>query len=311
MKTDIKIKESKKTVFIKKVKHDGVLYLMALPAVILIFVFCYVPMYGVLMAFQNYIPAKGVFGSDWVGLKHFISFLRDPFCGRIVRNTILLGVESLVFSFPAPIILALLLNELKAGKFKRVVQTISYMPHFVSTVIIVGLMLEIFSLSGIVNDWIVKLGGEAISFMERPEWFRTMYIGSGIWQGVGFSSILYLAAISGINPELYESAILDGASRWKQVIHITLPCIMPTISIMFIFAVGGILGNDMQKILLMYSEANWETSDVINTYVYRKGLLGGQYSYSSAVGLFMSVISFVLLWITNKISRKLGAESLF
>lgn len=300
-----------KTAFIKKAKQDGVLYLMSLPAIMLVFVFCYIPMYGVLMAFQNYVPAKGILGSDWVGLKHFASFLRDPFCGRIVRNTILLGIYSLAFSFPAPIILALLLNELKAGKFKRIVQTISYMPHFVSTVIIVGLMKEIFSLSGIVNEWVVRFGGEAVSFMERPEWFRLMYIGSGIWQGVGYSSILYLAAISGVNPELYESAILDGASRWKQVVHITLPCIMPTISIMFIFAVGGVLGNDMQKILLMYSETNYETADVINTYVYRKGLLGGQYSYSAAVGLLMSAISFALLWTTNRISRKMGAESLF
>lgn len=303
-------KRFNKAVFKKTLKRDAVLYLMAFPAVALVFVFSYIPMYGVLMAFQNYIPAKGVFGSEWVGIRHFVSFFRDPFCGRIVKNTILLGVYSLVFSFPAPIILALLLNELKEGKFKRIVQTISYMPFFVSTVIIIGLMLEIFSLSGIVNEWIVRFGGEPISFMERAEWFRTMYIGSGIWASVGYSSIIYLAAISGVNPELYESAVLDGAGRWRQAISITLPCIMPTVSIMFIMAVGGILGSDLQKILLMYSEVNFETSDVINTYVYRKGLLGGQYSYSAAVGLLMSVISFVLLWCTNKISKKMGAESL-
>lgn len=306
-----KKKEQKRAVFVKRMKQDGVLYLMALPAVALVFIFNYIPMYGVLMAFENYVPSKGILGSDWVGLKHFISFFRDPFCGRIFKNTVLLGFYTLLFGFPAPIIFALLLNELREGKFKRVVQTISYMPHFVSTVILVGMMMEIFSLSGVVNELVVKFGGEAISFMERPEWFRTMYVGSGIWQGIGYSSIMYLAAISGVNPELYESSILDGASRTKQIWHITLPSIMPTISIMFILAVGGIFSNDLQKILLMYSEVNYETADVINTYVYRKGLLGGQYSYSAAVGLFMSIISFALLWITNKVSQMMEQESLF
>lgn len=304
-------KGRKKTAFVKKMKQDGPLYLMALPAVAVVFIFNYMPMYGVLMAFENYVPGKGILGSDWVGFKHFVSFFKDPFCGRIFKNTILLGAYTLLLGFPAPIIFALLLNELREGKFKRVVQTISYMPHFVSTVIMVGMMMEIFSMSGIVNEWIVRFGGEAINFMERPEWFRTMYIGSGIWQGVGYSSIMYLAAISGVNPEMYESAILDGASRWKQIIYITLPSIMPTVSIMFILAVGGIFSSDLQKILLMYSEVNWETSDVINTYVYRKGLLGGQFSYSAAVGLFMSLISFALLWVTNKVSQKMGTESLF
>lgn len=301
----------KKQTMKKILRRDGTLYMMTIPAVVLIFVFCYIPMYGVLMAFQNYVPAKGVFGSNWVGFKHFVDFFRDPFCWRIIRNTVVLGLYSLIFSFPAPIILALLLNELRQGPFKRVVQTISYMPHFVSTVIIVGLMMEIFSLRGIVNEIIVNFGGEAISFMERPEWFRTMYIGSAIWQSVGYGSIIYLAAISGVNPELYESAVLDGASRWRQIISITLPSIAPTIQIMFIFAVGGILGNDFEKILLMYSEINYETSDVISTYVYRRGLIGGQFSYSAAVGLLTSVFSFVLLWTTNWISRKMEAESLF
>ncbi len=295
----------------KVIKSEGALYLMALPAIILVFVFCYIPMYGVLMAFQNYVPARGILGSTWVGLKHFISFFRDPFCWRIVKNTVFLGLYSLIFSFPAPIILALILNELKQGPFKRTSQTISYMPYFISTVIIVGLMKEIFSLSGVANDIIKLFGGEAVSFMERPEWFRLMYIGSNVWQSIGYCSILYLAAISGTNPELYESAILDGASRWRQMISITIPCIAPTIQIMFIFAVGGILGNDFQKILLMYSETNYETADVISTYVYRRGLLGGQYSYSSAVGLLTSVLSFAILWITNTINRKVGAESFF
>ena len=302
---------SNKSRFVRVMKRDGTLYLMAIPAIVLVFVFCYIPMYGVLMAFQNYVPARGILGSDWVGFKHFASFLRDPFCGRIVKNTVVLGLYQLIFGFPAPIILALLLNELKKGKFKSIMQTISYMPHFISMVIIVGLMKEIFSLSGVVNEIIVNYGGKAISVMERPEWFRVMYIGSNIWQTVGYSSIIYLAAIAGVNQELYESAVLDGASRLRQIISITLPSIAPTIQIMFIFAVGNVLSNDFQKILLMYSEVNYETADVISTYVYRKGLLGGQFSYSAAVGLLTSVISFILLFTTNRINRKLGAESLF
>ena len=300
----------KKDCLMKMIKKEGALYVMIIPAVVLIFLFNYIPMYGVLMAFQNHIPAKGITGSEWVGLKHFVSFFRDPFCGRIFKNTILLGAYSLLWGFPAPILLALLLNELRESKFKRIVQTVSYMPFFISTVIIIGLMNEIFSLSGILNQLISSLGGTAVSFMERPEWFRTMYIGSGIWSSVGYSSIIYLAAISGVNPELYESAILDGANRLQQARYITIPSIMPTVSIMFIMNAGSILSNDLQKILLMYSPATYETADVINTYVYRKGLLGGQYSYSAAVGLFMSLISFILLWITNTISRKMGSESL-
>lgn len=300
----------KKDCLMKMIKKEGALYVMIIPAVVLIFLFNYIPMYGVLMAFQNHIPAKGISGSEWVGLKHFISFFRDPFCGRIFKNTILLGAYSLLWGFPAPILLALLLNELRESKFKRFVQTVSYMPFFISTVIIIGLMNEIFSLSGILNQLITSLGGTAVSFMERPEWFRTMYIGSGIWSSVGYSSIIYLAAISGINPELYESAVLDGANRLQQARYITIPSIMPTVSIMFIMNAGSILSNDLQKILLMYSPATYETADVINTYVYRKGLLGGQYSYSAAVGLFMSLISFIMLWITNTIARKMGSESL-
>ena len=184
------------------------------------------------------------------------------------------------------------------------------MPFFISTVIVVGMMFELFSLSGIVNEVIGKFGAGPISYMERPEWFRTLYIGSGIWQGVGYSSIIYLAAITGVNPELYESAVLDGAGRLRQILSITLPSIMPTVSIMFILQIGGILGTDLQKILLMYSPGIYETADVISTYVYRKGLLGGQFSYSSAVGLLMSVISFVLLWISNQAAKKIGSESL-
>jgi len=307
----MKVNEQRRKKILKIWKRDRALYLMALAPVLLVFVFNYIPLYGILMAFQNHVPAKGIWGSKWVGLKHFETFFRDPFCFRIIKNTFLLGAGSLIVGFPAPIIFALLVNEVRQGKFKRVVQTISYMPHFISTVILVGIMKNMFRLSGIVNELVVMLGGEAVDFFTRPEWFRPLYIGSGIWQGVGYSSILYLAAIAGVSPELYESAILDGASRFKQIIYITIPSIMPTITIMFIMAMGGVLGNDMQKILLMYNELTYETSDVISTYVYRKGLLGGQFSYSTAVGLFTSLINFMFLFTANKISRKMGETSLF
>ena len=298
--------------FRRVIARDWELYLLALPAVALVLVFCYLPMYGVFIAFQNYLPAKGVFGSTFVGFKHFAAFIRDPFFNRIVANTVLLGVYTLIFSFPAPILFALLLNELRNGAFKKTVQTISYMPYFISTVIVIGFVVELFGLSsGVVNDALAALGLQRINFLDRSEWFRPLYIGSGIWQGVGYSSIIYLAAISGINPELYESALIDGAGRLRQAIHITLPSIAPAIQVLFIFAVGGILGNDFQKILLMYTPNTYETADVISTYVFRKGILGGQYSYSAAVGLCLSVISLGLIMLTNFVNKKLGADHLY
>lgn len=307
-----KIPLEKKKTFRQVMARDWELYLLALPGVVLIFIFCYLPMYGVLIAFQDYFPSRGVLGSAWVGFKHFQNFINDPYFFRILKNTVLIGVEWLIFGFPAPIIFALLINELKQGPFKRITQSISYMPYFVSTVIVVGLMIELFGLSsGIVNDIRDFLGMERINFFDRPEWFRPLYIGSGIWQTMGYSSIIYLAAISGVNPELYESAIIDGAGRFRQAISITLPSIAPTIQILFIFAIGGILGNDFQKILLMYNPITYETADVISTYVFRKGILGGQYSYSSAVSQFIAIISLGLVLLTNYVNKRLGAEYLY
>ena len=293
-------------------ERDAALYLMSMPAIILVFIFSYIPMYGILIAFQSYNPANGVLGSAWVGFKQFFTFFHDPYCYRIVRNTFLLGFYSLLFGFPAPIILALFLNELKNGPFKRVVQTVSYMPYFISTVIVIGMIVELFGLSsGVINDLISAVGLERINFIGRPEWFRTIYVVSGIWQGIGFSSIIYLAAISGVDPELYESAVIDGAGRFRQIISITLPSIAPTVQILFIFAVGGILGNDFQKILLLYRPETYETADVISTYVYRQGILGGQFSYSSAVGLLIAVASLGLILLTNQFNKKAGAGYLY
>lgn len=308
----IKKKKANKKSFFRRFKMEWQLHVLAIPAILVVLVFCYLPMYGIIIAFQNYIPAKGVFGSEWVWFKHFINLFNDPYFYRIFKNTFMIGIYSLILSFPAPIFLALLLNELNNGKFKKTIQTISYMPYFISTVIIVGLMKEMFGLtSGVINDVLEWIGLNRINFFGESEWFRPLYIGSGIWTGIGYGSIIYLASISNISPELYESAIIDGAGRFRQAVSITIPSIAPTIQILFIFAVGGILGNNFEKILLMYSPLIYETSDVISTYVYRKGILGGQFSYSSAVGQFKSILSLFLIILTNYINRKVGAESLY
>ena len=298
--------------FSKYFKMNVALYIMLIPGILNLIFFKYAPMYGLIVAFQNYKPKLGYLGSPFVGLKHFYAFFRDPFCWRIIRNTFVLGSYSILINFPAPIILALLLNEIRYPKFKRVVQTISYMPHFLSVVIVVGLMMEIFNVdNGPVNQLIQALGFEKISFFTGPQYFRSLYIGSAMWQGIGFSSIIYLAAIAGIDMEMYESAVLDGATRIQQIIHITLPSIAPTITILFIMAMGGIMGNDMQKILLMYNSRTYATADTVSTYVYRAGIEGSSFSYSTAVGFLMNIISLFFLAITNWVSNHVGETSLF
>lgn len=306
------IAPGKKKSFRGYMQRNWVLYLMVLPGMLALIIFRYVPMYGVLMAFEKYMPAKGILGSKWVGFQHFVNFFHSPYFGRLLGNTFMLGIVTLVFTFPAPILLALLLNEVRNPRFKRVTQTISYVPYFISTVIVVGLLKDMVSTNdGIINTAIVALGGQKIDFFASPQWFRPLYVISSIWSGIGYNSIIYLAAISGINPELYESAVLDGASRMKQAIHITIPCISSTIVILLIFAVGGIVGNDYQKILLMQSPLTYETSDVISTYVYREGILGGSYSYTTAINLFTSLISLFFILITNWVARKAGESSIF
>ena len=306
------IAPGKKKSFRGYMQRNWVLYLMVLPGMLALIIFRYVPMYGVLMAFEKYMPAKGILGSKWVGFQHFVNFFHSPYFGRLLGTTFMLGIVTLVFTFPAPILLALLLNEVRNPRFKRVTQTISYVPYFISTVIVVGLLKDMASTNdGIINTAIVALGGQKIDFFASPQWFRPLYVISSIWSGIGYNSIIYLAAISGINPELYESAVLDGASRMKQAIHITIPCISSTIVILLIFAVGGIVGNDYQKILLMQSPLTYETSDVISTYVYREGILGGSYSYTTAINLFTSLISLFFILVTNWVARKAGESSIF
>lgn len=293
------------------IKRRPNLYLMVLPGLVWYIIFCYVPMAGIVAAFQNFQIGKGYLHSDWVGLKYFIKFFNDPYFFRLMRNTFLLGVYSLLWGFPLPIVFALLLNEIKNSFFKRFVQTISYLPYFVSTVILVGILFVLLEMRGIVNNGIVLMGMKPVSFFSDEAWFRTLYVGSGVWQSLGWNAIIYLAALSGINPELYESAIIDGASRWRLVINITVPSIMPTIRILFILTIGGIMLTGFEKVFLLYNPTVYETADVIATYVYRRGIQSIEFSYATAVGLFQSVISFVFLISSNYISKKTSETSLW
>lgn len=292
-------------------KSDKQFNLMILPGFLMITLFRYIPMFGLIIAFKNYSVGKGIIKSPWVGLQNFINFFNDPYCFRIIKNSFLLGIYMLIFSFPAPIILALLFNEVGSRSYKKISQTISYLPHFISVIIIVGILKTMFSTSGIVNQVLNYFGLSTINFFSAPEWFRPLYIFSEIWQNVGFNAIIYLAAISGIDQTIYEAAIIDGANRFQIMHRITIPSIMPTVKILFILAISGILGNNFEKIYLMYSPLTYDTADVISTYVYRRGIEMADFGYGTAVGLFQSVFAFSLLYVSNYISRKVSDTSLW
>jgi len=288
------------------------MYLMVLPAIVVIFIFHYIPIYGIVIAFQDYNPFDGYAHSTFVGLKNFISFFRDPFAFRVIRNTIWLGTLVLVWGFWPPILLALSINELSNVKFKKVVQSISYLPHFISTVIIVGMLFRFISVDGgLVNEVLKLLGFEKINFTVLPQWFRPLYIISGLWQQVGWGSILYLAGMSGISAELFEAAYVEGANRFQRIRYITIPGIMPTIIILLILNIRTVVNIGLEKVLLMYNPAIYSTADVIATYIYRKGILGSNQSYASAVGLFNSVLALLLVLIVNKIAQKMSDTSLW
>jgi len=288
------------------------LLLLALPGVIYFIIFHYIPMYGVTIAFKDYSPRFGILGSPWIGFRFFQQFFNSIYFGRLVRNTLLLNIYNLLWGFPAPIILALILNEFRKSFFKSFVQTVSYLPHFVSTVVVVGIMLNFLSPNdGLLNRLLTGYGFPQVNLMSDIRWFRTLYVGSGIWQTCGWNSIIYLAALSGINPELYESAEIDGAGRWKQMVYITLPSILPTIMILFILNMGRLMSVGFEKILLMYSPATYEVADVISTFVYRRGILDNQFSFGSAVGLFNSVVNVMLLVITNHVSKRVNDTALW
>jgi putative aldouronate transport system permease protein len=284
-----------------------------LPGIAYYIIFKYIPMYGVLIGFQDFSVTRGVFGSKWVGLKHFIAFFYEtPDSWKLIRNTIMLNVYELLFYFPAPVLLAILLNELKNVMFKRLVQTVSYMPHFLSTVVIVGMVVNFLSpQSGIINHMLAWLGFERIMFLALPEWFRTIYVGSEIWQKLGWGTILYLAAIAGIDPTLYEAAKMDGASRFQQVRHVTFVGMVPVIIILFVLNLGSMMEIGYQKIILMYNPMIYETADVINSFVYRRGILSADFSFATAVGLFQSAVGFILVFTANRLARKYSETSLW
>lgn len=292
-------------------KRNRSLYLLVLPVILFYVLFHYKPMYGAIIAFQDFNPRLGVSGSDWVGFDQFVRFFTSPYFGRLVRNTLLLSVYGIIFGFPAPIILALLLNELKAMRFKKTVQTVTYLPHFISLVVVTGIIKDFTQSTGLINDIIVMFGGVRTSLIQNPALYRTIYIVSDIWQGIGWGSIIYLSALSGVDQQLYEAASIDGAGRWKQLIHVTLPGIAPTIVIMLIMRMGQLLGTGYEKTILLYNEATYETADVIASYIYRVGILERNWSYSTAIGLFNSVINLALLIVTNKFSKRVSETSLW
>ena len=296
---------------INDIRHQPLIYLMALPVIAFYIIFHYIPMYGITMAFQNYSINLGIMGSEWVGLEHFISFFKSYYFGTLLTNTLLISLYDLIFGFPAPLILALLINELSGTKFKKIVQTVSYVPHFISIVVICGIINLFTSSTGLFNDIVAFFGGKRSDMLSRPELFRTIYTASGVWQGVGFGSIIYLAALSGVDPELYDAARIDGAGRFRQTLSITLPSILPTVTILLILRIGSLLSVGYEKIILLYNPITYSTADVISSFVYRKGVLDASYSYSTAIGLFNSVINFVLLVVANYASRKISETSLW
>jgi putative aldouronate transport system permease protein len=291
---------------LRRNKH---VYLMLLPVLLYYLIFHYGPMYGAVIAFEDFNPVRGVFGSKWVGLQNFQDFFSSVYFGRLIFNTVAISVLDLIFGFPAPIILALLINELRWNPFKRLVQTVTYLPHFISVVVVVGMLVDFFARDGLVNQ--LMFTSDPVAYLQSPEWFRQLFVGSGIWQHVGWGSIVYLAAIATIDPQLYDAAKVDGADRFRQMWHITIPGILPTIVILLILRMGMMMSVGYEKIILMYNPLTYETADVISTYVFRRGILQADFSFSAAVGLFNSVINFALLIAANRISRRLTEHSLW
>ncbi|GAL20448.1 ABC transporter permease [Vibrio maritimus] len=293
-------------------KNEWQLYVLLAPTVIWFLVFLYKPMYGLQIAFKDYSVFRGITESPWVGFEHFVTLFENDQFLRAIRNTVMISGASLIFGFPVPIILALMFNEILNAKFKRTAQTIVYLPHFISAVIIAGIVITAFSPStGVVNLFLNALGYDSVYFLTKPEWFRSIFVGTGIWQEAGFSSIVFLAAIAGVNPSLYESAVVDGASRWQMMWKITLPCILPTIIIMLIIRIGNILEVGFEMIIMLYQPATYETADVISTFIYRQGIQAAQYDLAAAAGLFNAVIAFILVMTANKISRRVSSTSLW
>ncbi|MBE7071310.1 MAG: sugar ABC transporter permease [Ruminococcaceae bacterium] len=298
---------------VKDIRINWQLYAMFLLPVIYYIIFRYIPMFGNILAFRKYNPGGSIFGQGPLTLKYFKQFITAKPFWQAFSNTLILNGLYLLFRFPLTLLFALLLNEIKNLHWKKFVQTVSYLPHFISMVIVCGMLKELLSTHGPINDLIYKLGGEKISFISLAEWFRTIFVTSGVWQSLGWGTILYLAAMSGINPSLYEAATVDGASHFQQVIHVTIPCILPTIATLLILDIGGLVGSGgaFEKVYLLYSPMTYETSDIVSTYVFRMGVESGSINFATAVGLFEGLINLVLLTCANFVSRKVAKTSLW
>lgn len=292
----------------RKLKINWQLYLLLLPAIIYFAVFKYYPLYGLQIAFKNFKASQGIWGSAWIGFHHFTRFFNSYYFWDLIRNTLFINLYGLAL-FPLPVMVALSLNELKDGPFKKTAQTITYAPHFISTVVLVGMVIAFLDPSkGIVNNALGFLGIGPINFMTNPRWFKTVYVWSGQWQNLGWNAIIYLAALAAVDPQLHESAKIDGATRLQRIWHINIPSILPTIVILLILSMGSMLSIGFEKILLMQNPLNIESSQVIQTYVYEAGLLHGQYAYSTAIGLFNSAVNLVILLFFNRMARRTGTS---
>lgn len=288
------------------------LYVLVLPAVIYFLIFHYLPLYGIQIAFKDYKAVKGIMGSEWVGFKHFINFFKAYYFNRLIVNTLLLNILNLLFSFPVPLILAILLNQIRKPKVKRMIQTTIYVPYFISTVVLAGMLYIFLSpTSGIFNHIRQAMGMNPIDFMSEAAAFRPIYILSGIWQTAGYSTILYIATLTGIDPSLYEAADIDGASIWQKIRYIDLPTLVSTAMMVFILDCGKLLSSNTNKVLVLQTSGNIPTSDILGVYVYTVGLGSGQFSYTSAIGLFVNVINFVMIILVNTISKKTADVGLF
>ena len=292
-------------------RANRAVYLMALPVIAYFIIFNYIPMTGIIMAFQKFQIKKGILGSQFVGLDNFARFFNSPYAWRLIRNTLLISFLGLLFSFPLPIVFALCLNEVRNAKFKKLTQTISYLPYFISIVVVVSILFDFCKSGGVLTRLAEVFGWKGGALISSPEWFRTLYIGSNLWQHLGYNSIIFISALAAIDPQLYEAATIDGANRWQQTLHVTLPGIVSTIVVLLILRLGSIMSVGYEKTILMYSPATYETADIIGSYVYRVGLLDADYSYSTAINLFNSLINLLVLYVANRFSRHISSTSLW
>ena len=304
--------------FFKKLKKYRVelktnmwLYLMFLPVFLWYVLFSYLPMGGMIIAFQKYDIVKGILHSSWVGMRNFKILFDDPYFFRLFRNTLLMNVYGIVFGFPLPIILAIAFNEIRRKRFKKITQTISYLPYFISSVVVMSMVIQFVSTTGLVNVFLNHLGIKCIFFLQEAKYFRTIFISTGIWQGTGFGAIIYMAALAGISNDQYEAATVDGAGKFQKMLYITLPGLAPTIVIMLLINLGSILNVGHERIILLYNPSIYETADVFNSYIYREGILNRRYSYGQAMTIFQNVIGFALVYTANKITRKLDGTTLW